>query len=213
MSLIFYYGSGSPFAWKVWLCLEHKGIDYTFKLLSFDKNETKTPEFLAVNPRGRVPAIMDDGFPLWESNAIIEYLEERYPQKPLLPKDIKSRARIRRIISAADSYLLPPIGDLAEETIYKSDGGDAKLMAEAREKVYAELARFDAALPGAFFNGDELSLADFTIYPHLRLLVRIEDRKPGLGIGGNMPERLTAWMKRIEALPYFAKTIPPHWRS
>ena len=213
MSLIFYYGSGSPFAWKVWLCLEHKGIDYTFKLLSFDKGDTKTPEFLAVNPRGRVPAIMDDGFPLWESNAIIEYLEDRYPQKPLLPKDAKSRARIRRIVSAADAYLLPPIGDLAEETIYKSDGGDAKLMAEAREKVYAELARFDAALPGDFFAGDELSLADFTIYPHLRLLVRIEERKPGLGIGGNMPERLTAWMKRIEALPYYTKTIPPHWRS
>ena len=213
MSLIFYYGSGSPFAWKVWLCLEHKGIDYTFKLLSFDKGDTKTPEFLAVNPRARVPAIMDDGFPLWESNAIIEYLEDRYPQKPLLPKDAKSRARIRRIVSAADAYLLPPIGDLAEETIYKSDGGDAKLMAEAREKVYAELARFDAALPGDFFAGDELSLADFTIYPHLRLLVRIEERKPGLGIGGNMPERLTAWMKRIEALPYYTKTIPPHWRS
>lgn len=213
MSLIFYYGSGSPFAWKVWLCLEHKAIDYTFKLLSFDKNETKTPEFLAINPRGRVPAIVDDGFALWESNAIIEYLEERFPQKPLLPKDVRSRARIRRIVSAADNYLSPPIGDLAEEVIYRSEGGDAEVMAKARERIYAELARFEAALPGNFFDGDDLSLADFTVFPHMRMLVRIEERKPGLGVGANIPDRLVRWMKRIESLPYYAKTVPPHWKS
>lgn len=213
MSLTFYYGSGSPFAWKVWLCLEHKAIDYTFKLLSFDKNETKTPEFLAINPRGRVPAIVDDGFALWESNAIIEYLEERFPQKPLLPKDVRSRARIRRIVSAADNYLSPPIGDLAEEVIYRSEGGDAEVMAKARERIYAELARFEAALPGNFFDGDDLSLADFTVFPHMRMLVRIEERKPGLGVGANIPDRLVRWMKRIESLPYYAKTVPPHWKS
>src|SRR5262249_24724383 len=87
----FYFGSGSPFAWKVWLTLEHKGIAYTAKRLSFDKDETRTPEFLAINPRGRVPAIVDDGFALYESNAICEYLEEKYPQNPLLPKDAKGR--------------------------------------------------------------------------------------------------------------------------
>ena len=73
MALTFYFGSGSPFAWKVWLTLEHKGIAYTPKRLSFDKDETRTPEFLAINPRGRVPAIVDDGFALYESNAIVEY--------------------------------------------------------------------------------------------------------------------------------------------
>ncbi|MBL8707787.1 MAG: glutathione S-transferase N-terminal domain-containing protein, partial [Rhodospirillaceae bacterium] len=67
MSLTFYFGSGSPYAWKVWLALEHKGVPFEAKRLSFDNDDTKTPAFLAINPRGRVPAILDDGFPLWES--------------------------------------------------------------------------------------------------------------------------------------------------
>ena len=66
MALTFYFGSGSPFAWKVWLALEHKGIAYTPKRLSFDADETRKPEFLAINPRGRVPTIVDDGFALYE---------------------------------------------------------------------------------------------------------------------------------------------------
>ena len=61
MALTFYYGSGSPYAWKVWLALEHKGIPYEFKLLSFDAGDTKKPEFLQVNPRAQVPAILLSG--------------------------------------------------------------------------------------------------------------------------------------------------------
>jgi glutathione S-transferase len=57
MALAFYCGSGSPFAWKVWLTLEHKQVAYELKVLSFDRGDTKSPEFLAVNPRGQVPAI------------------------------------------------------------------------------------------------------------------------------------------------------------
>ena len=101
MALDFYFGSGSPFAWKVWLVLEHKGIPYTAKRLSFDADETRKPEFLAINPRGRVPTIVDDGFALYESNAICEYLEEQYPQKPLLPKDAKGLAEFRKTIGTA----------------------------------------------------------------------------------------------------------------
>ena len=74
MALTFYYGSGSPFAWRVWLALEHKQIAYELKVLSFDRGDTRTPEFLAINPRGRVPTIVHDGFKLWESLAILEYL-------------------------------------------------------------------------------------------------------------------------------------------
>ena len=96
MALTFYYGSGSPFAWKVWLILEHKGIPYEFRLLTFDRGDTKSSEFRAVNPRGKVPAILDDGFALWESAVIAEYLEERYPQKPLLPGDARHGPPDRR---------------------------------------------------------------------------------------------------------------------
>src|SRR5229473_6821470 len=84
MALAFYYASGSPYAWRVWLALEHKGIPYEMKTLSFDAGDLRKPEFLKLNPRHRVPVIVDDGFVLYESAAIVEYLEDREPGEPRL---------------------------------------------------------------------------------------------------------------------------------
>jgi len=212
MALTFYCGSGSPFAWKVWLVLEHKSIPYDLKLLSFDAGDTRKPEFLAVNPRGKVPAIVDNGFALWESNAIVEYLEEAYPQVPLLPKDAKGRATVRRLMEEADNFLSPAVNALAELTLFHKGPDDPTALAKARDEVVAELERWDERLTGDYLAG-ALSLADFSAYPHARLLGRIEFRLPGKGIGSRTPARVAAWYKRIEALPYYEKTIPPHWKK
>ena len=107
MALTFYYGSGSPFAWRVWLALEYKQLSYEHRLMSFSAGDLKKPEFAAVNPRYKVPAIVDDGFALYESQAIVEYLEERYPAPPsLFPGDLRNRALVRRIVQEADQYLI-----------------------------------------------------------------------------------------------------------
>ena len=99
MALDFYHGHGSPFSWRVWLALEFKGVPYNLKLLSFQNEDTKKPEFVALNPRHTVPTIVDDGFALWESMAIVEYLDERFASGPkLYPGDVKARARVRRLI-------------------------------------------------------------------------------------------------------------------
>ncbi len=214
MALTFYFGSGSPFAWKVWLALEHKGIAYTPKRLSFDKDETRSPEFLKINPRGKVPAIVDDGFALYESNAINEYLEEKYPQNPLLPKDAKSRAIVRRLVGEADDGLYKASSDLMDKVLYVSAAErDAKAIAEAKAKLREELNHWQNYLKGDFFAG-ALSLADFAIYPYMRMPVRVEERVPGQGLKRqDLPANVAAWMKRIEALPYFERTIPPHWKE
>ena len=73
-----YYGSGSPYAWRVQLALEAKGLSYDRKVLSFSAGDTRKPEFVALNPRHRVPTIVDGDFVLYESNAIVEYLDEAY---------------------------------------------------------------------------------------------------------------------------------------
>ncbi|WP_119301166.1 glutathione S-transferase family protein [Dongia deserti] len=214
MALTFYFGSGSPFAWKVWLVLEHKAIPHTATRLSFDNDDTKSPDFLKVNPRGRVPAIVDDGFALYESNAICEYLEEKYPQNPLLPKDVQARAIIRRLIAEADNYLYAAGSALMEQTLYvsPSERSPARIE-EAKAKVRAELPFWANSLKGDFF-ADRLSLADFAIYPYMRIPVRVEERVPGQGIKREeLPANIAAWMKRIEALPYFERTIPPHWKA
>ena len=100
MAITFYYGSGSPYAWRVHLALEHKALPYDRKILSFAAGDTRKPEFVALNPRHRVPTITDGDFTLYESNAIVEYLDEAYPGRgqPLFPGDAKSRALIRRLV-------------------------------------------------------------------------------------------------------------------
>lgn len=214
MSLTFYFGSGSPFAWKVWLALEHKGIPFEAKRLSFDNDDTKSPAFLAVNPRGRVPAIVDDGFALWESSAIIEYLEERYPERPLLPKSIQARATVRRIVNEADNYLSAASSELVEQAVYLTAAERvAEKTAVAKKGMMEELTRLEKCLTGDFLVGD-IGLADYAAYPYVRMAQRAEDRSPGLGVArADMPKSISAWMSRIETLPYFERTIPPHWKA
>ena len=213
MSLTFYYGSGSPYAWKVWLSLEHKKLAYEWKLLSFDRGDTRADEFLALNPRGKVPVLDHDGLALAESNAIVEYLEERFPEHPLLPRDPAARAKARQFSAEADSYIAPVQRRLFQETLFTKEADrDATKIAEAHAAVLEELARWEAQLTGDWLLG-ELSLADFAVYPHIRAIRRVDDRLPTLGLGDRWPARITAWMKRVEELPYYDKTIPPHWKG
>ena len=213
MALTFYAGSGSPYAWKVWLALEHKGIPYDLKMLSFDKGDTKSPAFLAINPRGKVPAIVEDGVAVSESSVIVEYLEDRYPQKPLLPKDAAGRATARRIAAESDRYLAETVERLFSLTLYAKKPVTPAEISEAQAHAQSELAVLDKALVGDFLAGD-LSFADFTAYPHVRLMQRVDDRAPGKGIARDrLPPKLAAWARRIEALPYYGKTTPPHWTS
>jgi glutathione S-transferase len=222
MALTFYYGSGSPYAWMVWLALEHKRIPYDFKLLSFDAGDTKTPEFLKVNPRAQVPAVLHDGYAVFESAAICEYLEESFPQSPLLPKDARARATVRRLVLEAQ-HQMPKAGEeLMEQTLYrpKDQPEDPAKIAAAMDKMAAELARWEGYLTqgtGGLKGGDYLagavSLADFALYPFVRILRRLQHRMPHVKAGDRVPKGLQAWMGRIEAAPYYEKTVPPHWKG
>lgn len=215
MALRLYGGSGSPPAWKVWLALEHKQISYELVLLSFQAGDLKKAEFLAKNPRGKVPVLEDGAFLLWESSAILEYLEERYPERPLLPPmtDLEGRARVRRLCAEADGYWYPAARRLLSETLFRPDGvGDPDEIAAAREEILRESERLAADLSGPFFHGESVTLADFSVYPTVALLGRLEHKAPAHGVLGAFPQKLLEWGKRIEALPYFERTVPPHWR-
>jgi glutathione S-transferase len=218
MALVFYHGHGSPYGWRVWLALEHKRIPYELKVLSFADGDTKKPEFVAINPRHHVPTIVDDGFTLWESGAILEYLDERFPSKDvgtsLYPGDARARARIRRLGREIESYLdqegLDPI---VMEHFFKDGAApdDAKV-AKARERVKEELEYFARELRGKFLAGEAPTAADFILYPEYAYVKRLTSRKPELDLVKLVPAALAEWGKRIEAMPYFDKTYPPHWR-
>jgi glutathione S-transferase len=214
MAMTFYYGSGSPYAWRVWLALEHKQLPYEQKMMSFSAGDLKKPEFLAVNPRHKVPAIVDDGFALYESQAILEYLDERYPAPPsLFPGDLRQRALIRRIVQEADQYLILAFDPLIDQIFFTAqDKWDLGVIEKARAKLGEELRLWEDIPLGEFMAGNEPSAADFTVYPHLALGLRLEKKKPDLDVRGAIGPKLGAWMKRIEALPYFRKTWPSHWK-
>ncbi len=212
MALTFYCGSGSPFAWKVWLALEHKGVPYELKVLSFQDGDLKKPDYLAINPRGKVPALVDDDLRLFESSAIVEYLDDKYPAKPVIGRDPGTRAIARRIAAEVDSYLYPTARKLLAQTLFRAAGtGDPIEIATAKEELTKELARFESYSSGGFFLGGSPTLADYAVYPMIALARRIELKQPGNGI--TIPAKLQSFAKTVEGLPYLGKTIPPHWKA
>ncbi len=216
MALTLYYGSGSPYAWRAQFALEHKALPYELKVLSFSAGDTRKPEFVALNPRHQVPVLVDGDFVLWESNAIVEYVDEAYPGRgaPLFPGDTKTRAIVRRFIEEVDNYYNKAIDPILDQAFWvKPEERDAAKLADGRNKAVEELATFSKAMRGDYLAGP-LSAADFTFYPLVAFLYRAQKIKlPDLDADAMLTPELRAWKSRIEALPYFDKTIPPHWKQ
>jgi len=215
MAVDFYHGHGSPFSWRVWLALEAKAIPYNLKVLSFQNEETRKPEFKAINPRGQVPTLVDGGFAVWESLAILEYLDERFASgAKLYPGDAGNRARVRRLIAETEAYLYREgISPIVDELFWSGDKGpDPEIVAKARGRLAEELEYMAKELKGKFLAGDTLTAADCVLAPCLQYCKRITVRKPETKLEDVIPPALREYGKRIESLPYFDKTYPPHWR-
>ncbi|MDE1900985.1 MAG: glutathione S-transferase family protein [Alphaproteobacteria bacterium] len=216
MALSFYYLSGSPFAWRVWLALEYKNIPYELHVLSRDKGELQTPEYRAINPRGRAPAIVHDGFALYESMAILEYLEETFQdQTPSIwPCEPKDRAIARRTIYEMDAYLFPPVRRMVEELLIKPEGLlDASVVETASNVVTSNLEMLATGIKGKFFHGNAPCAVDFCFYPLIAMLGRLKLKNSNYDLLATMPENLKTWKTEVENLPYFSKTLPPHWKT
>ena len=143
----------------------------------------------------------------------MEYLEERYSEHSILPKNTQDRAIARRLTAEAYSYLYPIIRQLMELTLMRAGGdGDKSAITLELNNLGRELNYFEDALHGDYFVGS-ISAADFAIYPLLALVNRLHIKRPQLNVGALIKPKLAAFVQRIEQLPYFAKTIPPHWKG
>jgi|ERR1700674_1018467 glutathione S-transferase len=217
MTITFYLGAGSPFAWRVQLALEHKRLPYETKLLSFTAGDTRKPEFLALNPRHHVPVIVDGDFALYESAVILEYLEDRYPAKDstfaLFPPDVPSRAIARRMVREVELYFgLEGMERLVTYVFFaKPEERSTSELDRALKVIAEELAFFEKEMRGEFLAG-ALSAADFTLYPLLAFCLRAEKKYPDAAVSKLIGPKMSVWKERIEALPYFQKTWPPHWK-
>ncbi|HEY7386591.1 MAG TPA: glutathione S-transferase family protein [Beijerinckiaceae bacterium] len=214
MAVVLHYLSGSPYAWRVWLALEHKGIPYTLKAMSYDAGDFSSAEFGALNPRRRVPVLVDGDFVLYESAAIVEYLEDREPRGPhLFSTDVRDRAVQRRMVREADQYFATALEELVEAVLFTpEDRRSEERIAAANEAIRRELRIWETMIKADYLAG-ALTAVDFTLFPEVALVQRIGRRNPGLVPGDMIGEKMGAWMRRMEALPLVEKTWPPHWRG
>ena len=186
----------------MWLALERKGVPYHQKTLSFSDGDLKTPEYGALNPRRRVPVLVDDDFTLDESGAIVEYIEDRWPNGPaLFAHEPRKRAIQRRMVREADHYLAD-VGTRFARAPSEETAKDLK----------QELALWEGAATGDYLAG-ELSAVDLTVYPFMALFARIAGKRPDFAKSDFIGPGLSAWMDRMHALPIVQHTWPPHWKE
>ena len=220
MAIELYWGSGSPFAWRVMLTLEVKGLDYQSKLLEFSKGENKSPEYLKLNPRGKVPTLKDGDFVVYESLAIMTYLDRKYPAPPLFGKTAEEAGLIWRAISECESYLVSA-GDKVVRPIFFGKGLD-KIddIQQAAQTIRQELTTVDEQLADSnWLVGEQISAADISVFPLVQLLLRAASKEAAqplhlglLPLAQTFPN-IARWVERIEALPNYQRTYPPHWRA
>ena len=158
----------STFVNIVRMVLSHKEVPYLFHDLELEMGK---PSHLALHPFNRVPILRHGDFTLYETSAIVAYLDDTFPRRPLQPSDIPSRARMNQWISMVNSYFYPyMIYHVSHERIVFPELGiasDEKVVAHALPKVETGLAVAERQLAHGknFLLGDELSIADFYLLP------------------------------------------------
>lgn len=220
MTMEIYWMSGSPYAWRTLLALEIKKAPYVSRLLEFSKGQTRTPEYLALNPRGRVPTLKDGGFVLAESMAILAYLDRKFPEPPLFGRTAEETGRIWKSISECLSYIQPNVSAMAAAIFFGSAAEKASEVREAAGKLHAEFQTVDRTLRATpWLAGAAISAADIALYPFVEVLLRAAGKEAAqpLDLGfqpfARVYPAIAAWMERIKALPGYDKTYPPHWRA
>ena len=197
---------GSPFGRSVLATLEEKGASY--RLAPVASGTLQSAEHLARHPFGRVPVIEHDGFMLYETQAILRYLDRVLPRPALTPTDIRRAARMDQAMNVNDWYLFHGVGNvivfhrvIAPRFLGKAPDEAAIEAAMPKAKaVFNELARLLGQ--ASYFAGDELSLADLMLAPAVALFVPT----PEWSVLGAPHANLVAWLARMEARPSMQAT-------
>ena len=135
--LTLYHAHHSTCSQKVRLVLHEKGLPFDGVVLDLGKKDQLTPDYLALNPNGVVPTLVDDGTPIIESSVICEYLDEKWPQTPLVPEDIVARARMRGWMHYIEEVAVPAIRvpSFNRAFLYRFDGLDQTRFEAEQVKV------------------------------------------------------------------------------
>lgn len=165
-----------------------------FEMVFFERGH-RPPELSEVSARAKSPTLFDETSRVYESQVVLEYLEDRYPDPRLLPTTASGRADVRMFVTRVTEELAPKVGALVSESM-KAQGDASRLAAPVQSFLEALTAwdRHFGVRP--FAVGNELSVADITLYPFFPVV----RRAAGIKIGGDLPH-LRGWIDRMAARP------------
>jgi glutathione S-transferase len=219
MAIDLYWVSGSPYSWRVMLALERKGLAYTSHQLQLSRQEHKSPQMLAMNFRGRVPVLKDGDYVVFESLAILYYLDLKYPDPPLFGRSPEEAGVIMRVICEYQSYAESHVMKLVRALFFTEYEAPQDELAQSMHVVASEARSIEARLAKSdWVVGETISAADMVIFPALQALLRALRKPDGADLSSrflplevNYPA-LSRWIARMEAMPGYDRTYPPHWR-
>jgi glutathione S-transferase len=205
---IVYGPAASTYVWSARLALAEKGVAHELVEVGFDAYG-EAPH-LARHPFARVPAFEHDGFTLYETQAILRYIDEGFPASPLQPTDLHQFARMNQIIGIVDAYAYPSIGGVI--LFHRMLAGclglpvDENAVAAALPQArlcLAEIARLQGDRP--FLAGERISLADLMVVPLLYYFCRLREGEAAIA---DHPT-VQAWLAHMAERQSFQVTKPP----
>lgn len=204
---IVYGAAMSPYVWSVRLALAEKGVAH--ELVSVGITEFRSEAHLARHPFGKIPAFEHDGFMLYETQAIMRYVDEAFPAAPLQPIEVQPFARMNQIMGIVDSYLTPCLlanvifQRLVAPMIGKTTDEAAVSAALPRVRhCLGEIARLANEQP--FLAGDAVTLADLMAIPQIYYFKKLPEGAAQLA---ELPA-LAAWAARMESRQSIQVTKP-----
>lgn len=196
----------SPNTWKVRAVAAHLGIPLELEFVDLTKGASRTPGYLAINPTGRTPTLVDGDLKLWESTAIMQYLASQKPNS-LWPDNARARADIARwqswqLAHWSKEGCEPLIFNRLVKQILNLGAPDEAAVAKGLECFHKEAQVLDAHLSRQpYLVGSELTLADLSVAAPL-----FYSKEAGLPVGSYA--RLQDWFGRVSALPCWRDTAP-----
>ncbi len=199
-----YYHPLSSNSRRAVLTAHHLGLDLELVAVDLPRGEHKTPEYLRLNPNGRIPVLADGGFHLWESHAIMQYLADRSPEQDIYPRDVSARADVNRWLFWSASHFAPAAGFIIRERVSKkilgSGAPDPAEIARGEALLQAAARVLDCHLAGKrWIAQDRLTLADFAVAAPLMHTAAAQ-----------LPvaefEHLQVWFARVRSLDAWTKS-------
>ena len=200
--------AGSTYVWSTRLALAEKGVAHELVAMGF--GEHRQEPHLSRHPFAKVPAFEHDGFALYETQAILRYVDERFPSAPLQPTDVHQFSRMNQIMGIVDAYAWPSIaaGILFNRMLAPRLGlpVDEAAVAAALPRARLCLSEFARLMgDGPYLAGERVTLADLMVLPLLSYLARLPDGEAPIA---EQPA-LRQWLRDMEGRQSFAVTKPP----